>query len=265
MVAGWVNAFVAKVTGSMKYDDVKEALSQTYVDILKSSRLREIYNDQALSGIFLACPSEAYFSSSKKLMIIGQETRSWRNSDCAIKNANDLREESVLESMRVAYSFNRIKPGNSKFRQRYKEASRRICSDSSSPSESAVWANQFCISYKKGSPIKSKSFDLIKELSYELLRAQIRLLKPDIALFFTGSGRDRYIKECFPSYQTLKVFEPKRLWGFKIDETTCFRTNHPRWGQSNSYIDQAIEMSESHNNRLHGDRFSAASRLQTGA
>lgn len=265
MVTRRVNGFIVKVTDSMKYDDVKEELTQAYVDILKKSQLSQIYIDQDLSGIFLACPSEAYFSSSKKLMVIGQETRSWRNSTCAIKNYNDLGKGSIVESMRVANNFNRRKPGNSKFRQRYKEASIRICSDSPSPSEAAVWANQFCISYKGGSPINSKSFDLVKEMSYKLLRAQMSILKPDIALFFTGSGRDRFIKECFPSYETLKVFEPRRLWSFKVDETTCFRTNHPRWGQSSSYIDQAIEMAESHNNRLHSDRFSAASRLQTGA
>ena len=74
----------------MKHDDVKEELAQAYVDILKKSQLSQIYIDQALSGIFLACPSEAYFLSSKKLMVIGQETRSWRNSTCAIKNYNDL-------------------------------------------------------------------------------------------------------------------------------------------------------------------------------
>ena len=70
MVAQRVNAFVARVTGSMKYDDVKEELAQAYIDILKKSQLSEIFSDKALSGIFLACPSEAYFSSSKKLMVI---------------------------------------------------------------------------------------------------------------------------------------------------------------------------------------------------
>ena len=66
MVTRRVNGFIAKVTDSMKHDDVKEELAQAYVDILKKSQLSQIYIDQALSGIFLACPSEAYFLSSKK-------------------------------------------------------------------------------------------------------------------------------------------------------------------------------------------------------
>lgn len=226
----------------------KELLSQAYLNILKNAPLESLYTEVALSGIFLASPSEAYFSSPKKLMVVGQETRSWRNKECKIKNSNDLSQAAILETMEASEIFNKKKPKNSKFRQSYKKASNIICSQSSSPAESAVWANQFCISKKRGSPTKSQNFDIIQNISHKILKAQIDILKPDVALFFTGADRDKFLKSCFPNYKTIDIIEPRRLWKFKINDTICYRTNHPRWGESGSYINKAIKLaSQPHN------------------
>jgi len=84
-------------------------------------------------------------------------------------------------------------------------------------------------------------------LSSDLLKAQFEILKPDVIIFAVGSGRDKYIKETFGSYKTIKVIESKRLWHFEIGDTKCFRINHPcaRIKNKQRYLDTAIELAKS--------------------
>jgi len=41
---------------------------------------------------------------------------------------------------------------------------------------------------------------MLKEISYSVLRAQFEILQPDVVIFTTGPGRDRYLKECFTGW-----------------------------------------------------------------
>ena len=221
------------------YRSVINDLESKYFEILAKFDFNAIYDDENLSGIFLAMPDRSYISSDRKVMVIGQETKKWRNDSCDAKNINQVTINSVRESMTTSLEFNKKLPKKSKFRQFYKQASKSLCGNSLDPDNSAVWANQFCISYKSGSPIKSDKFETIKALSSELLNAQLEVLNPDVIFFTTGSARDKYIKDSF-DYKTIDVIEPRRLWHFKIGDINCFRTNHPRSGYSPPYLKQAI-------------------------
>lgn len=221
------------------YQKLQAQLAEKYAEILTGTDLKEIYNQTPdLSGIFLASPSAEYGQSEIKTMIIGQETRSWRNKSCAFKALEVFEHAQVLESMQETVSFNENKAKKSKFRQFYLSASKELCGDE----RAAVWANLFCVSYKKASSVKSPTFEAIQNLSAALLRAQFELLNPDVAIFVTGSSRDRFIKQAFEGQiSESTVIVPRRLWHFKIGNTHCFRTNHPRWGGSQEYLKAAIE------------------------
>jgi len=217
-----------------------------YLEILGAANLPEIYRGSGLSGVFLAMPSRGYFDSDKRVMIIGQETKAWRDKTCEAKLLGSTKLTEVEKATEAALACVKKKPGRIKFFQFYKKTSSALCLGSSDPSHAALWANQFCISYKKGSPTESDQFESIKRLSYELLREQFKLLKPDIAIFTVGSSRDRFIKECFEAqYKTIEVVVPDRLWHFKIGKTDCFRTNHPRWSGSAPFLQRAIELAKS--------------------
>ncbi|MNG01673.1 hypothetical protein D3C84_846650 [compost metagenome] len=177
-------------------------------------------------------------------MIIGQETKRWRNNTCEAKNLKLINTETIRTSMNASLAFNTKKPKKSKFRQFYKNASVALCKDSSDPTNSALWSNQFCISYKEGSPVKSgERFDIIRSLSSRLLQAQFDILEPDVAIFTVGSARDKYIKESFKCEES-NVIEPRRLWHFRIANTHCFRTNHPRSPFSPRYLKDAIDIAQ---------------------
>jgi len=220
-----------------------KALENRYQEILSRFDLPKIYSDGFLSGVFLAKPDESYFDAERKVIIVGQETRAWRNPICKIRNGYDIDIPSIQDSMNASLSFNRKDPKKSRFRQFYKKASTTLSKSTSDPKNSAVWANQFCMSFKGKSPRKSGSFGEIQKLSSLLLQAQFEILKPDVAIFTVGSSRDFFIKETF-SYETVRVITPRRLWHFKIDNTHCFRVNHPRWPGSAPYLRETLSLSQ---------------------
>jgi hypothetical protein len=215
-------------------------LENKYNLILRGFDLSKLFSDSKLSGIFLAMPDQSYFKSSIKVMIVGQETRSWRDKECVIRNQHNIDFDSIRESMSASLNFIKKNPGRSRFLQFYKKASSRI---NFGEVNSSVWCNQFCVSFKGGSPVKSKNFNQIEELSSLLLRAQFETLKPDVAIFAVGSSRDKFLKETFVC-ENSKVITPRRLWNFKVGNTNCYRVNHPRWYGSSKYIDEAIELSK---------------------
>lgn len=229
----------------IEYQNTLRELEKRYLEALQNIDLSDLFKDQHLSGLFLPKPDVSFFSSKCKVMIIGQEPKVWRNTKCEAKNHQYVDIKSIRMSMDATLKFNSKKAGRCKFRQFYKKASKALCSDSLDPSNSALWSNQFCISYKSSSPLKSDKFDMIEKLSSDLLQVQFDVLKPDVAIFTVGSGRDKYIKSSF-QYEASNVIEPRRLWSFCINKTNCFRTNHPRSSVSPPYLKQAIELARNH-------------------
>jgi hypothetical protein len=223
------------------YRNKLRELEQLYLEALQDFDLNDLFEDQDLSGLFLPKPDESFFSSNCKVMIIGQETKSWRNAKCEAKNLKYVDVDTIRRSMDSSLEVNAKKAGRCKFRQFYKKTSKILCKDSTNPSNSALWSNQFCISYKSASPLKSEKFEMIKSLSSKLLQAQFEILKPDVAIFTVGSSRDKYIKDSFKC-EASNVIEPRRLWRFRITNTDCFRTNHPRSSVSKLSLKKAIEL-----------------------
>lgn len=221
------------------YDVVKSQLAQRYYEILESAQLKTIYETAYHSGVFLPAPHESYFTAGKKVFIVGQETRGWRNKDCEAKSHQKMSIEGVISSMDKTLSYNLEKPKKSKFRQFYKSASSQLCGDSTDLENAALWSNQFCVSYKGRSTTKSPQLEAIQYLSNQLLKAQFEILKPDIVIFTTGHSRDKYLKQCF-TCETVLIHKPERLWEFMVGDTRCFRTNHPSWGGSHYYLREAV-------------------------
>ncbi|RRV69562.1 hypothetical protein EGI99_05800 [Stutzerimonas stutzeri] len=107
---------------------------------------------------------------------------------------------------------------------------------------SVAWHNLSSISFKERSPTTSKATGLIPELSTQLLAKQIELLQPRAILFVTGAGYDRYLKACFDGHiRGSRVVELRRLWRFRMGDTLCLRTTHPRFATGNPHRAQALQ------------------------
>jgi hypothetical protein len=219
-----------------------EELKSEYNKVLEQSEIEALFSAHSeLSGVFLSSPSQNYFTSHPRVFVVGQETRGWRNKTCCLKNQLSIDEVGIDASMKESQEFSSSGAKQSTFLQFYRKLSSTIDSDSM---DAALWSNQFCVSYNSGSPasLPPASFDIVKKLSFNLLRAQIDILKPSVVVFTTGPDRDKYIKECFPEYETVEIIEPRRLWHFKVGDINCIRTSHPRWVAGTEYLDRAIQM-----------------------
>lgn len=225
-----------------QHAEAVDELKAAYVQALQRADLKTLFAaPDALSGVFLPCPAETYYASKPRVLVVGQETRGWRNKTCSLRATNQVRDADVAASMQAAWEFASHGARRSKFMQFYRQVSAQV---SPGTRDAVVWSNQFCVSFESGSPVRLPHaiFHVVKELSYDLLRAQLDILQPQVVIFTTGPTRDKYLKECFPHYQTVKVFEPRRLWHFKIGEIHCLRTSHPRWARGTEHLDKAIQL-----------------------
>lgn len=210
-----------------------EQLAKAYMELLEDFDIaRFIAVDDGLAGIFL--PSAP--TGPVKLMIVGQETRGWLGSFGKTHETPTL--EYVARSMTGHRNWLAGPAGRSKFGQFLRASAKKLIAVEGS----VAWHNLFAISFKGSSPRKSKAFELITELSRELLLKQIELLQPRAILFVTGAGYDRYLKACFDGLiESSCVVEPRRLWRFRIGDTLCLRTTHPRFAQGNPHRAQALQ------------------------
>lgn len=210
-----------------------QELAEAYTKVLTTfdlSRFRPV--DTGLAGIFL--PSAPV--GPVKLMIVGQETRGWLGSFAKVYDTP--LQEYVAASMARHRALLAGPPRGSRFGQFHRQAQRTL----KSVEGSVAWHNLFSISFKERSPIASKAMGLIAELSTQLLVKQIELLQPRAILFVTGAGYDRCLKACFDGrIQDSCVVEPRRLWRFRMGDTLCLRTTHPRFASGNPHRVQALQ------------------------
>ncbi|MCU8040395.1 hypothetical protein ACRN98_17975 [Shewanella oncorhynchi] len=219
-------------------------LKEAYLDILSKTDFSKIYASPGLSGIFLACPDKSYFEAKRKVLFIGQEPKTWR-TNCPIKNGAEVTQQLIQQAMSQTVHQSKLPSGKHKLLNFYHKCSLALSEGQPEIGCSAVYSNQFCMSLQRRSPERSPAFKMIEELSNSLLEAQFTILKPDIAIFTTGSNRDKYIKNAL-NYSTVEVVVPRKLWHFQVNETHCFRINHPSARQSrklelSDYQDGAIE------------------------
>lgn len=218
-------------------------LAEKYLSVLQKHDLSEIYEKpNAYSGIFLPSVSESYSRSKIRTMIIGKETRAWRDTTCRGKLGLKYEREDVIASQETHAKVVMELGARSKFIQFYRSACKRLNDDEKG--DSIVWSNLLCVSNHSKSPVGSKAFGAVKALSKDLLVAQIEVLKPSVILFVTGTSYDKYIRAFFPKREASVALYPGKLWTFKIGDTQCFRTSHPQWGDGVQYRDRALSLAK---------------------
>lgn len=217
-------------------------LAEKYLSVLQKHDLSSIYGKpNAYSGIFLPSVSESYSGSSIRTMIVGKEPMGWHDHLCAGKMQRDFDLEEVSASVKRHSASVKVQRPRSKFIQFYRNACKTLNNDDAKLGESIIWSNLMCVSLNKKSPVrKDKTFPLVKNLSRDLLYAQIEVLDPQVILFVTGTSYDKYIREFFPQRERREPITKGKLWAFKLDKAQCFRTSHPQWSDGAQYREQAL-------------------------
>jgi hypothetical protein len=224
-------------------------LQATYVELLKNIDTRYLDNrnlrpggPKGLSGLFLPSVRDDYQSARNKVMIVGSETAGWEPLTTELDGKNiygDFHsvEAYVATGMQKHQAFFAEKLNQKKqdrghtFHNFTREVAKVV------GKEGLVYTNLFCFDWRRSSPMRCPHVIFIKQLSQQLLNAQIRLLKPDYIVFANGIASAKYRREFFPIGDGARCSQPKThtdittahfLWEFVLDETIrCFRVHHP--------------------------------------
>jgi hypothetical protein len=228
-------------------DQITLTLAQRYLNILSESDLSEVYDSSpAVSGLFLSGLPTSFGSAKHRIMVVGMETKAWRNKSCPFRRGDIPTIDAVVESMSVHRECLEGAPGRHKFLQFLKHVVKAISSRISSSEATVVWANLFCVSHAGGTPTRSPAFEYIRTLSARLLRAQIEVVDPDVIFFTTGAAYDSFLKSCFPDRTNSRSVEPRCLWEFRLGRAWCYRTSHPRYVAHNRWRHQALDLAALH-------------------
>ncbi|MGR0278748.1 hypothetical protein ACUM5Y_06775 [Marinomonas dokdonensis] len=225
--------------------NARQELESAYINLLNES-YHIFKNDNGellenLSNLFLPSINHEYSNAKNKIMIIGRETRDWNTkSTYKISDVKNYVKESM--DYHEGFLSRRLSETNSKGRS-FHHFTRNIAKKTGE--EGIIYSNLFCFSSKETLPKKSKVFDEIITLSEKIIRAQIRILKPDIIIFANGfdSTSLKIRRKFFPidgpqnvclnpkSYQEEYGISNKQLWSFELSfegrSIQAYRTYHP--------------------------------------
>ena len=218
---------------------IKQRLGDAYQAVLSQEMLAKFDGcSEGLTGVFLPSAAE----KPMRLMIVGMETRAWNGSFKQIHDG-DLRGY-IEQSMQKHEKYQVMPPGRSCFGRFHQYAAEKLgCSR-----KEIGWGNLFAVAYKKSSPKKdSKSFAAVQELSMQLLREQLRVVRPQSILFVTGWRYDVDLKRSLDGLiDRSSVLEKKALWEFYLGDTLCYRTSHPRNIRAAQHREDALSKISAH-------------------
>lgn len=214
-----------------------DCLRQEYLDILRKID-ESFFNTnhenskvtEGLSGLFLASEPDNYWNAKNKIMIIGAETRAWNINLQQDYSLNEYLSESIKKNKNF---FKKILSEPRSKKITFHDFTRSIADHSGS--DGLVYCNLFCFSWKEKSPINSKYFSFIKDLSFELLNAQINYFEPHIIIFANGSQNTVYRRElfnpCFYSegkHYADQGISKNQLYQFIYKKKIiCYKIQHP--------------------------------------
>ncbi len=200
---------------------MNKQLKELYSD--KLEKLDTLFTDKEksyLSKPFLLKTYKDFNVSGKKIMIFGQEPHIWgKLHEFKYEQIDELMDkyENLLNN-KILFK-NKLK-GRSCFLQRLIKVKNNLKEDSIQ----IIWNNLLKFNKNGKSAKKNKK---VVDLSIELVKKEIEILKPNFFLFQTGPQYDFLIKKLFDNIDDSKVIVKKRLWKFKVDNKLALRINHP--------------------------------------
>ena len=188
-------------------------LYQTH--LARFAEVVEAFPDEDLEGPLLISPS-TYFDQPTKLMVIGQETGGWSGDyidiDAQVKEYTNF---NMGESYRSTPFWN---------------VTRKVEAALGLPHYSCAWSNLNRFDYEGGPPFG----DILAEISKLdfLLRDEIRILQPDVCVFYTNRKYDHRLVALYPGLEFhdidgLPASHFARLSHADLPAST-YRTPHPR-------------------------------------
>jgi hypothetical protein len=218
----------------------QEHLDLYYKDILTQTNLSDFKDLDRLSAPFLLKVYDSYLNSDKKIMFVGKETNHWLTHSSRDEDKKGLKYlinnyEEAYQTLIKRYEkalIDNSQNNKSAFFSEYKYIQKELGMEELG---NIVWNNLFKLAYdqNKGFSKNSKTHLDVVALSKKIFLKELKILKPDILIFVTGSSYDKSIKNTLKEYETIDVHITKRLWKFKYKDIICYRTIHPHYYRLN--------------------------------
>lgn len=143
-------------------------------------------------------PPANYGESTLKVMYVGQETNGYENEIGSLRK--DQNTPHSVETLLALYDNFTNAPGGFKYRghftnavNSYQQAFSRI-----DPTATFTWNNVVKIGNAHDKGLPSETNLQWQDHWFDVIREEIRLLAPDVVLFFTGPRYDRFLRRVLP-------------------------------------------------------------------
>lgn len=195
---------------------------------------KRTFPEKKPSNPLLLCVDEQYSKADIKVVYFGQETNSWEGDfPKGIQHLLSTYRDFYLSEDCFKYGgqfFNGISKCNERLRREF-----------SGKSVGFIWNNLIKIgkSNEKGTP--TKDILAFQDEWFSVIKKEMEILNPDIAIFFTGPNYDEYITKCFADakfvgHRRRDTKELAKVKSVSLPNMT-FRTYHPHYLWWNGFYD----------------------------
>ena len=194
--------------------------------------VRAAYPDEDMAGPFLMSPNEKYATQPNRLLIIGQETYGW-----------DYHVDDLTKQMEVYEKFN---VGEEYYASPFWNVTRKVEKALGNEPYSCAWTN--ISKYDLDGGRAYGEYETTISTLDDVLLEEIKILKPNVCLFFTGPSFDNRIERLFDgvNFSSVADFNQRQLCRLEHADLPAltFRTYHPNYlrrsGQEADFIDFVV-------------------------
>jgi hypothetical protein len=236
--------------------DLQEIYQKFKIDLFNLTGRNDINSDlNNFSAPLLMNINDEYLSSSPKVLLIGQETCGWGDGSVMFSTLSrflneDIDSVNILMDTYDKFKFAEFAKNNTPFWRFYKQLHKKLeiapynlQTDLDRPYPKYIaWTNIFKFDYKRKA-LSQEQKNVFKSINLELLKKEIKIIKPDMILFVTGWKYDDFIKEFFTNYSFEKI-ETGYLAriGHEDFPFNTFRTFHPHTLQLRKKFDCVFDL-----------------------
>ena len=168
-----------------------------------------------MAGPFFVSPNDVYWRAEVKIVFVGQETNEW-SSECDIVAQMD--------------TYRRFNLGEAYYSSPFWNVIRKFEIALAKSALSSAWLNLNRYDQEGGRPSWDNQL-ILSELDF-LLTEELKLLAPNIVIFFTGPHYDeRLVNLMKADCTSINNFPSRQLCKIQSDEIEAliFRTYHPKY------------------------------------
>ncbi len=197
---------------------------------------------QPANPLLIKVNEEEYLQSDLKIMIFGQETWGWHKYSTSIQDGmNGYEKFFVNKNFYDGYK-------KSVFWQGFNYFKKELDSNFKDKKITYIWNNISKIGRNDGKTGVTPDIRKLERESFNVIKDEIMILKPDIVIFFTG-GRDGDLKFNFEdiSFENIKIenskiakrkYKPSSIVISKFLPIKSVRLYHPSYFGGFNYVKQ---------------------------